>query len=116
MKLHPLGGGKNVKIEPEILLGRSWARPKLFFWPPEASEVDFGRLLAPTLRPRGSRTPQNTLRGVIFDDFWMFFEGVFNVFGCCSRVRFSLFFGFGFREMLVAIFLFFKRRGKRRTY
>ena len=36
-------------------------------WPPEGSEADCGSLLAPTLRTRVSRTPQNILRGAILE-------------------------------------------------
>ena len=54
-------------------LGSPPAASKDFFWAPEASEVDFGRLLAPTLRPRGSRTPQNPLRGAILDELLVIF-------------------------------------------
>ena len=48
-----------------------------FFWPPEGSEVDFWSLLGPTLRPRGPRTPQNTLRGAILEYLLMCFDVFF---------------------------------------
>ena len=47
-----------------------WGAPgriHFFVSSPEASEVDLGRPLAPTLRPRVSRTPQSILRGAILE-------------------------------------------------
>ena len=68
------GGGKNRKNDPEILLGRSWPRPKFCFWPPVASKSALGAIL------RALKTGFGADFGfeAFFDQFWERFGSIFD--------------------------------------
>ena len=63
----------------------SWGAPgriQCFFSLPEASEVDFGRLLAPTWVARGLWTSPGSVLGAFLAHFWMIlgrFSHVFSI-------------------------------------
>ena len=91
-------------------LGSPPAASKDFFLGPGGLRSRFWEALAPTLRPRGSRTPQNPLRGAILDDLLMIVEGFSHAF---LHYLFACFFG-RLCEGCSFNFLVFSMRAKRR--
>ena len=72
--LDPPRGGKNRKNDPEILLGRSWPRPKFCFWPPVAAKSALGAIL------RALKTGFGADFGfeAFLDQFWRRFGSIFD--------------------------------------